>query len=151
MNHGPSTYTPGLSGSQSLRAEADTYLSDPVRHNTSILMFWQVSAHGIFIKVLVNTKFQKNQKWYPTIFSLALDILSIQGTSVLSEHIFSSVKGPGLEFYRWVGWSFADSETWGTYGLANIDSWRYAGFYQASSIVENFLIDWFPFLIISRR
>ncbi len=55
-------------------------------------MFWQVSAHGIFIKVLVNAEFQENQKQYPTIFSLALDILLIQDTSVPSEHIFSSAK-----------------------------------------------------------
>ncbi len=150
MNHGPSTYTPGSSGSQSLGAEVDAYLSDLVRHNTSILMFWQVSAHGIFIKVLVNAEFQENQKRYPTIFSLALDILAIQGTSVPLEHIFSSAKGPGHEFYRWVGWSFADSGIWGTYGSANIDSRRYAGFYQVSRIVENFSIDWFPFLIISQ-
>ncbi len=92
MNYGPSTYTSGSSGSQSLGAEVDAYLSDPVRHNTSILMFWQVSAHGIFIKVWVNDEFQENQKRYPTILSLALDILPIQGTSVPSEHIFSSAK-----------------------------------------------------------
>ncbi|SJL00252.1 uncharacterized protein ARMOST_03564 [Armillaria ostoyae] len=59
----------------SLYAEVERYLSDPVRSDISILMFWQ-----------------ENQKRYPTIFSFALDVLPIQGTSVPSERVFSSGK-----------------------------------------------------------
>jgi hypothetical protein len=57
-----------------------------------MLSFWQVSEfrHGSCIAFTSNV--QANQKLYPTIFLLAMDIIPIQASSVPCERVFSSAK-----------------------------------------------------------
>lgn len=76
----------------SLEREVESYLDD-MESGSSALAYWQVSYVIIHILIGLNYEIlQENHLRYPTIFTLAMDILPIQGSSVPCERVFSSAK-----------------------------------------------------------
>jgi hypothetical protein len=79
-------------GQPSLEVEVETYLNERTTQVDSALAYWQVCVLVLAVSLSSSLHLQDNQTRYPTIFSLAMDILPIQASAVPCERVFSSAK-----------------------------------------------------------
>lgn len=73
----------------SIEEEVNSYFSD-TRASLTSMRYWEVSLCLKHAPYTVDIFIQENQLRYPRIFTLALDILPIQGSAVPCERVFSS-------------------------------------------------------------
>jgi len=83
-----------MSAGRSIEAEVEMYLADvPLLPQISLVLYWQV-CFGLnkLFTIFADGKQQQHCSKYPNLFSLAMDILPVQGSAVPCERVFSSSK-----------------------------------------------------------